>query len=303
MNTTFVWLRSLCFLLLLPLTASAGSDKLPQVSLAGTELRQLSFQGRTYPIWVDLPASYHSSQADYPLLLVTDAPYAFPLIRSIRNRVGQSGQNIADFILVGLAYPTDENPAHSRSRDYTTSDVLARPQRPGENYSAPAYGNGPALAGFISEQLMPMLQRYYRIDRQRQIYLGHSYGALLGSQLLLQRPATFTHYVLSSPSLWFDNRRLLKATPALLASLPVAPKADVYLYIGGYERPGDGPRYAKKTDMVADMQQFAKVLERGSGLQVHQQVIADEDHLTVFPPMVTDALLQILPGRGPYTGG
>ncbi len=277
--------------------------QVPQVSLSGTAVYELSFQGRTYPLWVDVPAAYHKDRRDYPLLLVTDAPYAFPLIRSIRNRVGQQGQNIEDFILVGLAYPATDTPAASRSRDYTTSNVKARPAKAGESYSAPVYGNAPAFAGFITQQVLPMLQQQYRIDRQRRIYLGHSYGALLGTYLFLHQPEHFSHYVLSSPSLWFDQHRLLGEVPALLQALPAATQAKIWLYSGGLEQPGPSVRHNRETDLVGDMQRFAKLLSPIKGLQVKSQVLDGEDHLTVFPPMVTRAMLEILPGTGPYSGG
>lgn len=277
--------------------------QLPQVSLSGTAVYELSFQGRTYPLWVDVPVSYSSNKQEYPMLLVTDAPYAFPLIRSIRNRVGQQGQNIEDFILVGLAYPATDTPAASRSRDYTTSNVKARSAKAGESYGAPVYGNAPAFASFITQQVLPLLQQQYRIDRQRRVYLGHSYGALLGTYLLLRQPEHFSHYVLSSPSLWFDQHRLLGEAPALLQALPAGTQAKIWLYSGGLEQPGPSARHNKETDLVGDMQRFAKMLSPVKGLQVKSQVLEGEDHLTVFPPMVTRAMLEILPGAGPYTSG
>jgi len=289
-------------LLLLVCSFALQAAQAPQVLLSGTAVYELSFQGRTYPVWVDVPKSYSSNKQVYPLLLVTDAPYAFPLIRSIRNRVGQQGRNIEDFILVGLAYPATDTPAESRSRDYTTSDVKARPPKAGESYSAPVYGNAPAFAGFITKQVLPMLLQQYRIDRQRRIYLGHSYGALLGTYLLLHQPEHFSHYVLSSPSLWFDQHQLLHQAPALLQAKPAGISAKIWLYSGGYEQPGPTARH-NKTDLVGDMQRFAKLLGPVKGLQVTTQVLDGEDHLTVFPPMVTRAMLDILPGSGPYTGG
>jgi len=298
------WLQPLLAMLLLGWGFTAMAQP-PQVSLSGTAVYELTFQGRTYPVWVDVPASYAKNPANYPLLLVTDAPYAFPLIRSIRNRVGQQGQNIADFILVGLAYPLDEVPSVSRSRDYTPSNVKARPAKADENYGAPAYGNAAAFSGFIAQQVLPLIKQQYRIDPQRQIYLGHSYGGLFGAYLLLQRPELFSHYVLSSPSFWFDQQRLLNETPALLAALPKTVKASIYLYSGSFEQPGPTTRHYVNTDLVGDMHRFASIIQQAKqpNLQVQAKVLDDEDHLTVFPSMVTKAMLAILPGAGPYTGG
>jgi hypothetical protein len=53
------------------------------------------------------------------------------------------------------------------------------------------------------------------------------------------------------------------------------------------------------------MHRFASVIQqvKQPNLQVQAKVLDDEDHLTVFPSMVTKAMLAILPGAGPYTGG
>jgi|GEM_PF-4409994 len=164
-----------------------AAEQSTPVSLAGTAVHTFRFQQRDYPVWVDLPRSYQQQAKPLPVLVVTDAPYAFPLIKSIRTRVGQNGRNIADFILVGIGYPAGEAPADSRSRDYTPSNIKARAALPGESYSSPVYGNAAAFAGFVATQVMPQLAQRYQFSGQR-IYLGHSYGALLGSMLLVQQP-------------------------------------------------------------------------------------------------------------------
>lgn len=285
-----------------PVAATSVADTEPagKVELAGTAVHYFRFQGRDYPVWVDLPRSYQKQAAPMPVLLVTDAPYAFPLIKSIRARVGQNGRNIADFILIGIGYPAGEQPQHSRSRDYTPSNVKGRPALRGEDYSAPEYGNALPFAGFIAKELMPALAQRYQFSAQR-IYLGHSFGALLGSVLMVRQPTAFNHYVLSSPSLWFDRYRWQQQLPALLAQQ--AQKAEVSLYVGGFEQPGSSRHHNKNMNMVADMQSFAKLLRKQGFPVARAQVIADEDHLTVFPRMVTDLLLNELPGHGPYSGG
>ena len=82
--------------------------------------------GRNYPIWVALPADYAAHpEKHYPVLYVTDALYSFPLVRSVRNLVGQQGVNIENFILVGLP-PRRLTSKQSRSRDYTPSTRRVR---------------------------------------------------------------------------------------------------------------------------------------------------------------------------------
>ena len=121
---------------------------------------------------------------------------------------------------------------------------------------------------------------------------------MFGAYLILHLPTLFSHYVLSSPSLWFDKKQLLQAAPTLLAAMPKTTRANVWLYSGSFEQPGPTARHYAETDLVGDMQQA-----KPPGLKVQAKVLPDEDHLTVFPPMVTRAMLEILPGAGPYTGG
>ncbi|MNN59089.1 hypothetical protein D3C81_1741810 [compost metagenome] len=74
--------------------------------------------------------------------------------------------------------------------------------------------------------------------------------------------------------------------------------------MGGYETVKPGPRYSTGNDMLRQTADFAGQLQRsGRKLQVENIVIDGEDHLTVYPRVITRALLQVLPGEGPYTGG
>ena len=74
---------------------------------------------------------------------------------------------------------------------------------------------------------------------------------------------------------------------------------------GSFEAVGFGARYNTTNDLVAGMERMRRTLAtRGhSGLQITSEVAQSEDHLTVFPDVVTRGLLAVLPGHGPYTGG
>lgn len=102
----------------------------PGVVLPDTEaLRVHDPVGRDYPIWVALPADYAAHREKrYPVLYVADALYSFPLVRSVRNLVGQQGINIENFILVGLPPQEGLTSKQSRSRDYTPSNPVRKPE-------------------------------------------------------------------------------------------------------------------------------------------------------------------------------
>jgi len=105
----------------------ARAEGAPYV-LAGTQVWTVPdpVSGRDYEVFVSLPASYETSPGRrYPVLYVTDADYAFPIIRQIARRVNLDGPVIEEFILVGLSYARGDNPVASRNRDYTPTSYGA----------------------------------------------------------------------------------------------------------------------------------------------------------------------------------
>lgn len=109
-------------------TSSAADDGGPYV-LAGTQVWSVPdpVSGREYKVFVSLPPSYET-QPDrrYPVLYVTDADYAFPIIRQIARRVNLDEPRIEEFILVGLSYAVGEGGMDSRTRDYTPVRINER---------------------------------------------------------------------------------------------------------------------------------------------------------------------------------
>lgn len=251
--------------------------------------------GRSYEVFLSLPASYDKDSARrYPVLYVTDADYAFPVVRSISRRVGDGGAGLEDFILVGLSYAKGDTPTVSRRRDYTLT-----PNPPKKTPPEQAHGGGPAYADYVRNKVLPFVDGKFRTDPKRRIYMGHSYGALLGAHVLFSEPTTFSHYILGSPSIWYNKKHLL-GVEARYAETHRDLPADVFLYIGGFEtpRPGDA-RYSSEADMVGDNRLFEQRLRARNypGLTLASEVVEGEDHLTVFPSGFTRGLKRALPPK------
>lgn len=248
--------------------------------------------GIVYQAFVSLPLSYAAApERTYPVVYVTDADYGFPVLRAIARRMNGAGPRVEEFILVGLSYGKGENPMASRRRDYTPTARGAS--------DAPAdavHGQSLRYRDYLRDAVLPFVESRFRAAPGRRVYVGHSYGGLLGAQILLTQPAMFSGYVLGSPSFWFDRKHLLKQAPALLDRLETI-DADVYIYVGEYEaqRVGDR-RYQQEVDMVADNASFDAMLRaRGfAGLRLQSEVLVDEDHLSVAPRGFTRGLLHTL---------
>ena len=294
------------FLSALTLCLAAGALAAPApYVLDNTEVRELRSQSlkRDYQLLVALPESYARSQRRYPVLFVTDANYAFPLVRSIAQRLAKHA-GMEEVIVVGLSYAKGESGMYSRRRDYTpsvprrgtyTSDMPGR---------QPAFGEAAAYGRFVATEVFPVIAAGYRADMRRKAFVGHSYGSLLGLELLLSRPDTFEHYILGSPSLWFDGGVMFEREKAYAAGRRDM-AASVYFGIGGRETLAPGKRRARSeqdADMVADLQEFDAALRasRYPGLRTRLEVFPGADHASVFPFLLTHGLRAWLDGaQGP----
>jgi predicted alpha/beta superfamily hydrolase len=252
--------------------------------------------GRDYQVFVALPRSYADEpHRRYPVLYVTDADYAFPLVRQIGRRLNVEGPAIDEFILVGLSYAVGEEGMPSRRRDYTPT-----PNGPAGTPADAIHGQGAAYATYLGEQVLPFIARRYRTDEDRRLFLGHSYGGLLGTQILLSEPRMFAGYILGSPSYWYDGHYMERMEATFANGHDDLP-ARVYMYVGQYEemRAGDR-RYAKAWNMVADARRMERLLhDRGyPSLKLELDVLEDEDHLSVAPRGFTHGLKYLLGVRG-----
>lgn len=249
--------------------------------------------GRDYEVFVSLPASYQSNpQRRYPVLYVTDADYAFPIIRQITRRVNLDGPVIEEFILVGLSYSRGDSAVVSRNRDYTPTANGPR------SSSSTVHGDGNAYQTYLKDHALPFIEGRFRADPQQRVFLGHSYGALLGAQILFTDPTLFSAYVLGSPSFWYDRRHIMTMEADYARRHSDLP-ARVFMYVGGWEVPGPDRRNTSGANMVADVRAMEQTLKSRAypHLKVQSIVLQDEDHLTVAPVGFTRALTAVLPAR------
>jgi predicted alpha/beta superfamily hydrolase len=276
------------------LAASTAGAAPPPYVLGNTEVRAVRAEAlqRDYQMFVALPDSYRSSTRRYPVLFVTDADYAFPIARSIAQRLSKHA-GMEETIVIGLSYARGDTGAYSRRRDYT-------PSVPGDAYRsdmpgrAPVFGEAQAYGRFLTAQVLPLIGAQYRADMHRKVYVGHSYGSLLGLQLLLSAPRSFEHYILGSPSLWFDGRVMFDREKAY-ATRHKDMQASVFFGIGALETLTGGKKRARtedQADMVADLREFDTTLRqrRYPGLKTQVAVFQDEDHASVFPLVLTHGL-------------
>lgn len=269
--------------------------------LDATEVRDVHARAlnRDYQVFVALPDSYRTSAPGrrYPVVFVVDANYAFPVARSIIQRLAKHA-GVEEAIVVGLSYAKGDTSAYSRRRDYTPSVPRGQSYVSDMPGRAATFGEAQGYGRFLAEDVLPLIATHYRADMNRKIFVGHSYGSLLGLQLLLSEPKAFDHYILGSPSLWFDRGVMFERERAYAAEHRDLP-ASVFFGIGGRETLAANvkrSRTEETADMVADLCDFDAALKthRYSNLKSRLEVFADEDHASVFPLVLTHGLRMYL---------
>lgn len=239
---------------------------------------------KEYDIYIKLPRGYYESKKQYPILVLTDARYAFPLVSSIYRRLKFS-KKINEIIIVGISYAKRESFGISRTRDYTPTFSPNEPN----GYSKEARLNSGQADNFImfmKNELIPYLDNNYKVDLNQKAFAGHSFGGLLANYIMISYPETFDYYMSGSPSLWYHDKSIFEIEKKYAQNNSDL-KANLYMGIGALENVPNG------FEMVSDMNTLEERLKSRAykNLNMKSIIFPNEDHETVYPTFITQGLL------------
>ena len=284
LNVASACLMSVALALALP--AAAKPYTVPNTEVIALRSKQT---GANYQLFVALPSDYRTSKKTYPVVYMLDADYSFALVRNVVQHFAER-ENLPPMILVAIAYPgaaSDRSVYRmNRTRDYTPAHA------PDGGYGAEyqrVSGGGPKFRAFIARELVPLIERHYRADPIDRTIVGHSYGGLFGTYVLLTQPELFRRYILISPSLWYSNRIALTMEEAAAAS-GIKPDARVFFAVGSREN-----QPANNRAMVDDLTELVDKLRSRNNprLTLRYKIYDGETHNSVFPGAVTRGLLTV----------
>lgn len=240
--------------------------------------------------YVYLPPSYGKNNADYPLIILLDGDVhrwkAFAgMLEGLSTETLE--RQVKEAIVV--AVPSSEHAIRERDLTPTSLQRWTFQGKLLEQFTGPT-GNAAAYLTFFKNELLPQLQRQYRISSERMI-VGESFGGLFSAAALLNDPTVFSHYLIIDPTaVWDDNylNRQLK-TVNFAAK---APTAQVYLAFANNAAIG-----AIGVTNLAWGQQFATGLaaHQSAGFSIKQQYFAAESHGTVALQAWYHGLKHLLP--------
>lgn len=236
-----------------------------------------------------------------PVLYVLDGDMLFGLAAEAARAVS----SVAGFpvhYVVGIGYDADYAEfLKRRTADLTPpigAEALASLGGVGDAIGGAQGGGADAFLAFLTGTLRPAIaERHPATASGAQILYGHSLGGLFAAHALLTRPDSFDAFIVSSPSLWWNDFAILGELPAFeerLAALPRQPR--VFVDVGAREQdlPTSVPEGLGVTieearaqigsaRMVEAAREFADALQDAGATALRHIAFAHDDHVSAAP--------------------
>ncbi|WP_375561836.1 alpha/beta hydrolase [Bernardetia sp. OM2101] len=224
-----------------------------------------------------LPQGYHPDSATiYPVIYVLDGSQYedFPHIAGLAQFMNMY-EILPKSIVVGIS-----NLGKSRYRDFTypsddKQDLKAIPNN----------GGSEKFMAYLENEVIPLIEKNYKTDSHKTI-IGQSLGGLLATEILFKKPYLFDDYVIVSPSLWWDNQKMVRKANDFLENLSkniAETKKDntdykkrIFVSLGE-----EHPTMHKVADKLVDSIKKLEETKNGT-ITLFYEPILDQNHATIL---------------------
>lgn len=165
--------------------------------------------GETRNINVWTPPEYKTSTDSFPVMYMADGGIKDEDFPHIANTISElvKAKKIPPIILVGIANT-------QRRRDLTGPTEVAK-----DKEIAPIVGGSEKFRTFIKDELFPEISKRYRTTNEKSI-IGESLSGLFVVETFFLAPDMFDNYIAFDPSLWWNNKYLIKSAKEHLDKIP-----------------------------------------------------------------------------------
>lgn len=236
--------------------------------------------GRRYQLFFAIPRA-PGAAAQARVLYMLDGNAAFdaltPEMLSLVPRLA----------LVGIGYDTPLRfDRAARSLDYTPprneNDPQPDPQRPER-----MVGGASLFVERLMTELMPQAEAELPVEVSSRAIWGHSLAGMCVLHTLFTRPGHFERYVPVSPSLWWEDRLLLKREADI--SIDALGQAKILVMLGDSERrsSSEGPHWDGPAPHTLEM---IRRLGDRPGISISHEIFAGAGHAATLPASLKPAL-------------
>jgi predicted alpha/beta superfamily hydrolase len=239
-----------------------------------------------YRLTIALPFGYSAADTvRYPAMYLLDGDPNLPLAALIQWNMTYDGE-VPNTILIGVGYQADNfmQTVPYRTTDYTpTRDDRADSEMTAHHHVKMVSGGAGDFLRVMQEEIIPFIKQHYKVNDDRAL-AGHSFGGLFAAYVLVTHPELFQRYLISSPSLDWDNH-VIQKMESRYAKDHSSLAARVFVSAGG----------AEPESMVPDVRALAAMLagRHYQGLEVTQRVFEDETHLSVISFAISRGLREL----------
>lgn len=199
--------------------------------------------------------------APLPVLFMLDGGVAEDFVHTAGLlQVSVANLTMRSFMLVGI-----ENTV--RRRDMTAPTDSAEDKK-----IAPVVGGSAAFRRFIREELMPLVKSRYNTTGETAL-IGESLAGMFVLETLLHAPEMFDTFIAIDPTLWWNDRHILKTASGLLGARQ---RLDKTLFVATSGEKGQ-PELARQLEGALS---GVKV----EGLRWQMAPMLDETHMTIGHP-------------------
>jgi predicted alpha/beta superfamily hydrolase len=268
---------------------AASSQEFPAVSWRNSHVRTVTSNAPEpidYEIVIHLPKEYAGSTDNFPVVYYLDAYFTAGGVEETYLWL-RAFEDIPPLILVGVSWMTDYDGAiYSRTRDYTPVEDPTF-----QSEQAPVSGGGEKFLEFLTDDLIPLIEREYRTDDSSRGFIGYSLGGLFGSWVLINHPGIFDRYMVGSPYIRWGDWLVLKQE---------AEYAETHDYLNAKVYTCSG------TDdfVLPDYEALKERLESREyrGLEFTAELFPDESHTSLIPGCYSRAFRALYGSLGEGAG-
>ena len=208
--------------LILIVSQSKSQSISPESNPPQTIIKQLNNdKGQAYELAITLPSAYQPEK-EYKILYYLDAYWLQDMVRGCYQLKSMSSE-MDQVILVGILSVGNEKDWHQqRNMDYTPSVydlswLNLKIEFGGMFLDETNTGGAEHFMQFLKNQIIPTVEKEYKVDAKTRGILGHSFGGLLGFYSFVKYNDLFANYILLAPAIWWNDSEIFQDKASLLS--------------------------------------------------------------------------------------
>lgn len=211
--------------------------------------------GEDYSLYVLRTSAYDTSNIQLPVLYMTDGDWNMTVAMNCFSMLRQD-YTTREPLVVGIGYGKRKN---ERGRDLN-------PER-----------GGPAFLSFIEKEVMPFINKKYRINKEKAIY-GYSMGGMFTTYVLFNRPDLFDMVFIGAPG---NNGSQLMPSARKYFKDHNDLKSKIFIGVGSYEK-----------EVVKNIDSFSNYLlsRRCSALTIRKDITPGANHGAALAQVMQNAI-------------